>query len=262
MKLVFYGGGKMAEALIGGLLTNGWCDPAEIGVVEVNADRRVHLSETFPELAHVTDSGGADVVIAVKPQHVADVISVVSGSGTRRVLSIAAGVTISSIEEAMTGEVAVVRAMPNTPALVGAGAAAIAAGTHSGDADVEWARSILASVGIVEVVDEQDLDAVTGLSGSGPGYIFLVAEALIAAGVAQGLAPEVADRLARQTILGAGTLLDASGEDPAILRANVTSPGGTTAEGIAVLEQREVRDAFGAAVAAATARSVELGSGS
>lgn len=260
MKLVFFGGGKMAEALIGGLINNDWCAPSDLGVVEPSAERRAYLHETFPAVAHVTDSADADVVIAVKPQHVGEVTALLAGSNTRRVLSIAAGVTIAAIQDALPGEVAVIRAMPNTPALVGAGAAAIAAGSYSGEGDVEWARSILTSVGIVEVVDESDIDAVTGLSGSGPAYIFLVAEAMIAAGVAQGLRPEVADRLARQTILGAGMLMGESGEDPAILRANVTSPGGTTAEGIAVLESRDIRDAFEAAVAAATARSVELGS--
>ena len=153
----------------------------------------------------------------------------------------------------------VIRAMPNTPALVGQGASAIAGGSLATEEDLDWAASILGAVGLVVRVDESDLDAVTGLSGSRPAYVFHLVEGLIAAGVAQGLSPEVADVLARQTLLGAATLLIESGESPAVLRENVTSPGGTTAAGLAVFGAADLVGLVGKVVQAATERSVELG---
>jgi len=149
--------------------------------------------------------------------------------------------------------------MPNTPALVRAGVTALAGTPRSTEADFEWAEEVLRPVGRVVRVPEADLDAVTGLSGSGPAYVFLVAEALIAAGVAAGLSPEVSEALALPTLAGAGRLLLETGESPEALRAQVTSPGGTTEAGLAVLEERGLRSALAAAVAAATERSRELG---
>jgi len=155
----------------------------------------------------------------------------------------------------------VVRAMPNTPALVGAGAAAIAPGTHATSDDVDWAASILRAVGTVVVVPEKLLDAVTGLSGSGPAYVFLVAEALIDAGVLAGLPRDTSVALATQTLLGAARLLTETADGPEALRAAVTSPGGTTAAGLRALESAGVRAAFLDAVMAATQRSKDLGAG-
>ena len=149
--------------------------------------------------------------------------------------------------------------MPNTPALVGEGASAIAGGALATAEDLDWAESILGSVGLVVRVDETELDAVTGLSGSGPAYVFHLAEGLVAAGIAQGLSPEVADALTRQTLLGAATLLSTSGEDPAVLRQNVTSPGGTTAAGLAVFAEADLVGLVEDVVRAATERSIELG---
>jgi pyrroline-5-carboxylate reductase len=151
--------------------------------------------------------------------------------------------------------------MPNTPALVGAGAAAICAGTAATDADLDWAEGLLRAVGTVVRVPEKLLDAVTGLSGSGPAYVFLVAEALIEGGVLAGLPRDVAHELAVATIAGAGRLLAETGETPEALRAQVTSPGGTTAAGLRALEAQGVRSAFLEAVAAATERSRQLGAG-
>lgn len=173
-------------------------------------------------------------------------------------MSIAAGVRIAAMEAELPLEVAVVRAMPNTPALVGAGAAAIAGGTNAAETDLVWAEGILGAVGTVVRVTEEQLDAVTGLSGSGPAYVFLVAEALIDAGVRQGLARPVATELTVQTLRGAAELL-ATGQSAAELRAAVTSPGGTTAAGLHVLESAAVRAAFADAVAAAADRSRQLG---
>lgn len=268
MKLCVVGGGKMAEALVGGLVATGWAGTAEIGIIEIAEERRNHLLETFPgvlvagdcaEAAGRSDFDVSDVLVAVKPQHVAEVAAELGAAGTNRALSIAAGVRIAALLDGFGPDARVIRAMPNTPALVGVGAAAIAASATAGDDDLAWASEILSAVGTVTVVDEVELDAVTGLSGSGPAYVFLLAEAMTAAGVAQGLAPEVADALARQTVLGAATLLASSDEDPAQLRANVTSPGGTTAAAIAVMQERGLETIVHDAIAAATARSVELG---
>jgi pyrroline-5-carboxylate reductase len=151
--------------------------------------------------------------------------------------------------------------MPNTPALIGAGAAAIAGGSAAGDDDLTWAEAILGAVGTVVRVPEASLDAVTGLSGSGPAYVFLVAEALMDAGVLAGLPRPTSEALVRQTLLGAARLLAEGGDSPDALRAAVTSPGGTTAAGLRELERHGVRSALLEAVAAATARSKELGAG-
>jgi pyrroline-5-carboxylate reductase len=175
------------------------------------------------------------------------------------VLSIAAGVRLKELESALPPGTAVVRAMPNTPALVGAAASALAAGARAGTEDLDWAESLLSAVGTVVRVTEPQLDAVTGLSGSGPAYVFLVVEALVEAGVLEGLSREVAMALAVQTVLGSARLLAERDEGPEALRAAVTSPGGTTAAGLRILEQRAVRAAIGDAVGAAAARSRQLG---
>jgi pyrroline-5-carboxylate reductase len=163
------------------------------------------------------------------------------------------------LEAALGDGIAVVRAMPNTPALVGAGAAAIAGGTTASPDDLDWAEELLRAVGTVVRVPEHLLDAVTGLSGSGPAYVFLVAEALIEGGVLAGLPRDVSVELATHTLFGAAKLLAESGSTPEVLRAQVTSPGGTTAAGLRALEAAGVRSALLEAVAAATQRSRELG---
>jgi len=260
MKLQLVGGGRMGEALLTGLMVGGWAPDAEFGVVEKIEERRQELAAYFPEVRITSEPEKADgAVIAVKPGDVDDACAAVAAAGCERVLSIAAGVTIAQLEAALGGEIPVIRAMPNTPATVRAGAAAIAPGTYADEEDLEWAASILRAVGVVVVVPEKLLDAVTGLSGSGPAYVFLVAEALIDAGVLAGLPRETSKALATQTLLGAARLLDESGEDAEALRAAVTSPGGTTAAGLRVLEQRAVRAALLDAVMAATERSRQLG---
>jgi len=249
----------MGAALVGGLLAAQWATAAELVVVEVVATRRIELADLFPGVEAVAEVVPCDAaLIAVKPGDVPGAVRVAVDSGATRILSIAAGVTLATLEAAAGDGVAVVRAMPNTPALVGQGAAAICAGSTATDADLDWAASILESVGTVVRVPESQLDAVTGLSGSGPAYLFLVAEALVDAGVLAGLARSVSEALVRQLLVGSAALLAERG-DPAALRAMVTSPGGTTAAGLHALEQRAVRAAFVDAVAAATARSRELG---
>jgi pyrroline-5-carboxylate reductase len=250
----------MGEALLTGLLAAGWADAGELTVVEKLADRRDELTARLPGVRladSVAAAGSADgAIVAVKP---GDVATACAELDAPRVLSIAAGVTIATIEAALAGDAAVVRAMPNTPALVGAGAAAIAPGTKAAEDDLAWAESILGAVGVVVRVTEPLLDAVTGLSGSGPAYVFLVAEALTEAGVLNGLPRDVAETLTGQTLLGAARLLVESDDPAAVLRANVTSPGGTTAAGLRALEAAGLRAALLDAVSAATERSRGLG---
>lgn len=262
--LALLGGGRMGEALLGGLLDAGY-EAETIAVAEVDADRRRELEDRCKGVRVVPSAAWAVadaeiVVVAVKPQDVATVLEQAATSLAEDALliSIAAGVKIAAVEAAAPGR-PVVRAMPNTPALVRRAATAIAGGQHATDAHLETAERVLGAVGIVVRVPEAHLDAVTGLSGSGPAYVFLVAEALIEAGVLAGLPRDTADALVRETLLGSAQLLAAGDETPESLRAAVTSPGGTTAAGLHALEQRGVRAAFLDAVRAAAERSRQLG---
>jgi pyrroline-5-carboxylate reductase len=247
----------MGAALLGGLLAGGW-QADQLAVVEVAAGRRSDLRDQFPSvlIADVVPPCAA-AVIAVKPYDVAAACVAAVAAGARRLLSIAAGVTIDALQRAAPDAV-VVRAMPNTPALVGQGAAAICGGVSADDADLSWAESILGAVGTVVRVSEPQLDAVTGLAGSGPAYLFLVAEALTEAGVLAGLPRATSEALVSQLFVGSSALLAQRG-DPAALRAMVTSPGGTTAAGLRTLEEHATRSALIEAVMAATARSRALG---
>ena len=260
-RLQIIGGGRMGGSLLGGLVEAGWAPAAELAVVEVDATARQHLAERHPDVAVVEEAlASVDALVAVKPHLVVPVCQQLGARSVPRILSIAAGVPIAAMEAVLPPGTRVVRAMPNTPALVGAGASALAAGTTAGDEDLAWAEAILRAVGEVVVVPERMLDAVTGLSGSGPAYIFLILEAMIDAGVTAGLPRGTAEVLAQQTVLGAARLAIESPESPAELRAAVTTPAGTTAAGLRVLEQRAVRAALIDAVGAAADRSRELGS--
>jgi pyrroline-5-carboxylate reductase len=255
VRLQVLGGGKMGEALVEGL--HGYA-PGEICIVEKLPNRAEELRRRFDGIDVSATPVAADgTIVAVKP---GDVPGLAGGPPPGRVLSIAAGVTIATLEDVFPGA-PVIRAMPNTPALVREGAAAIAAGTAASEDDLAWAEEILGKVGIVVRVPEHQLDAVTGLSGSGPAYVDLFVEALIDGGVLAGLPRDVATALATQTVLGAAQLLAQTGMTAADARAAVTSPGGTTAAGLQVLEQRAVRAAVIDAVVAATSRSRELGRG-
>lgn len=260
-KLVVFGGGRMGEALLTGLISHHWALPDELAVVEPSPARVEQLRSIFPDMIISLEAVSAEgAVLATKPGIIPEAAAALTKvGGASRVLSIAAGVTIARLEAALPPHTPVIRAMPNTPALVGAGASAIAGGTAATNNDLTWAEELLGTVGLVVRVGEDKLDAVTGLSGSGPAYVFLVAEALIDAGVHAGLDRATARRLATQTLLGSARLLSETNQSAAELRAAVTSPGGTTAEGLAVLEQSGVRAAIERAVAAATARSAELG---
>lgn len=253
----------MGEALVAGLLAAGW-GSEEIRLCVRRLDRA-------DELAHRTgcsvllDPGetmmGSDVVVvAVKPRDVAELLEAMVGrvEASQTVISLAAGVTTSTYES-LLGEVPVVRAMPNTPALVREGVTGIAAGSHAGVHHLDAAREILGAVGSVRVMEEAFLDAVTGVSGTGPAYVFLLAEALTEAAMREGLPRDVAEEFVHQTIRGAGHLLTSTGRTPAELRYAVTSPGGTTAAAMHVLEERGFRAVVEDAVRAASVRARELG---
>ena len=258
--LEIVGGGRMGEALLSGLLSAGVVAAAEVVVVEVSADRRDELAARFPGVALSAEPvEAADVVVATKPAGAADAVAAAVTAGAQRVLSIAAGVTTATLEAAAGTDLPVVRCMPNTPALVGQGASAVAAGTYATADDLAWARTVLGAVGLVVEVPEDQLDAVTGVSGSGPAYVFLFAEALRDAGTAAGLPPDLAAELAVQTVVGAAALLADGQGTPEELRAAVTSPNGTTEAAVRRFEELGLRDIVAQAVQAATDRSRELG---
>jgi pyrroline-5-carboxylate reductase len=264
-KVGFIGGGNMGEALIKGLLGSGRLKVQQILVSDVSQDRRHYLQGTY-QLSTFVDNGEVAgksdvIVLAVKPQQMADVLADISAriEHLPLVISIAAGVTIATLERGLGKPVPVTRVMPNTPALVLTGASAIAAGTHANSDHLAMTRMLFEAVGLVVEVDEAHMDAVTGLSGSGPAYVYLFIESLIDAGVSMGLSRPVARDLAVQTTLGAAKLAAGSDSHLAALKDQITSPGGTTIEGLAVLERQGMRGILMDAVAAATRRSKELG---
>lgn len=256
-RLLVMGAGRMGSALVAGLLAGGE-DPGVITMVEPDSDRRRTVAHELPGISVVDRAVPADgAVVAVKPVHGAAACRSVAESGTPRLVSVMAGVTLATVQRWAPG-VAVLRAMPNTPALVRAGVTVLCGGSDVAGADLDWAEALLAAVGTVIRLPEPSFDAVTGLSGSGPAYVFLVAEALEEAGVLAGLPRAVSRQLAAGTLAGAGQLLLQPGADPATLRADVTSPGGTTAAGLQVLERAAIRAAFLDAVGAAADRSRQL----
>ncbi|MGH0034868.1 MAG: pyrroline-5-carboxylate reductase [Myxococcota bacterium] len=267
-RIGFIGCGAMARALAGGLRAGGVA-AGDIRASDPDPDQRARFAEATGVSASAdngdTVAASEAVVLAVKPGIVGPVLHQLGGlSDLDRPLwiSIAAGVSLFQIESQLPADARVVRAMPNTPALVGAGATALCANAATRDADRALARAVFEAVGSVWAAPREDLmDAVTGLSGSGPAYVFLILEALGDAGVRQGLPRDAAYQLAFQTVLGAAQLAKESGRHPAALKDQVTSPGGTTIAGLAELERGGVRAALQAAVAAATARSRELGRG-
>jgi len=262
--LIIVGGGRIGAALARGLVAASFCAPADMAVVESVKERREELAVELDceilaslELDHVGPASG--VVLCVKPDQAEGAARLIGACGATRLLSVVAGLSTARLEAVMPQPVAVVRAMPNTPVLVGKGASAVAGGAHVTKDDLDWASSVLGSVGVVVRLAERHLDAVTGLTGSMPAYLYLVVEALIEAGVHQGLTREVSHDMVIASFEGAGALLARSGETPEELRSQVTSPGGTTAAGLRMLEGRAVRAAFLEAVAAATERSRQLG---
>lgn len=263
MKIGFLGGGNMAAALIGGLLAKGQA-ASDISVAETRAEQREWLAGKYGVRVEERAAAvlAADVlVLAVKPQVLREVLTALPALGPETcVLSVAAGVRAADIQRWLQGHGAVIRAMPNTPALIGAGISGLYALPGASTAQRGQAASILQAAGeVVWVADEAQIDAVTAISGSGPAYVFYFIEALEAAARDLGLAPETARRLSLQTFYGAAALAVQDGSEPAELRARVTSKGGTTERGIAALEAQGVKAAIQAAAQAAAARARELG---
>ena len=277
-KLGFIGAGNMGEALLKGLLKTGAAQPGQIRASARRPERVEELARAYgirggsnAEVARDSDV----IVLCVKPQILDQVLRAVAPEVSRDqlIISVAAGVPIAAIERRLQPAAAsaasaspakpaplrIVRAMPNTPATVGAGATGIALGEHATEADLATAKTIFDSVGLTVVLEESQLDAVTGLSGSGPAYLFLIIEALADAGVKVGLSRRASLQLAAQTVLGSAKLLIETGQHPGVLKDGVTSPGGTAIAGLHTLEAGGLRNVLMNAVEAATRRSRELG---
>ncbi|MDP3851571.1 MAG: pyrroline-5-carboxylate reductase [Luteolibacter sp.] len=265
MKLGVIGCGKMGTALVEGALRSGAVTAANVIGVDPWQEARDHFATATG--ATVADeisalSGSEVILLCTKPHDVAAALrdaSVASHGNPLLVISIAAGITLAAMESAAAAHLRIVRAMPNTPALVGKGAAGYCMGTRATREDAERARLLLGAVGVAVEVPERLMDAVTGLSGSGPAYVYLVIEALADGGVQAGLPRADALLLAAQTVLGAASMVLETGAHPAVLKDMVTSPGGTTIAGLAELERRGLRSALMGAVAAASRRAAELG---
>ncbi|MDS1271727.1 pyrroline-5-carboxylate reductase [Lipingzhangella sp. LS1_29] len=263
--IAIVGAGKMGEALLAGFLGTGYT-PADVLVTESRREHAQDLWERFgvESVDVATAARRADtLVLAVKPQDMVALLNELSGVVDSRhlVISVAAGVTTDVLEKHLGGEVAVVRAMPNTPALRGVGMTALAAGTHATAEALDRTERLLRTVGDVVRVQERHMDTVTAISGSGPAYIYFVAETMVEAGVAMGMPRDIAQHLVSQTITGAAEMLRESGEHPVMLREAVTSPGGTTAAALRELERDGVRAAFTNAIEAAGNRSRQLSEG-
>ncbi len=266
-KLAVLGGGKMGQALVGGLLGSGWRKAEDVVVTARRRERLDELSSAYGVQTSTDNTaavaGAQLIVIAVKPQDIEPLLSEISSHVTpdQTLLSFVAAISTSFIESRLEYDVPVVRAMPNTPSVVHEGMAGISGGRFAKDDNLALAREVLNQVGRVVTVDEEYLDAVTAISGSGPAYFALLAEAMIEAGILLGLSREISTDLVVQTMLGSAKMLRDEHMHPVELREMVTSPVGTTTRAIRVLEQSGVRAAFLNAIQAAMERSQELARG-
>lgn len=266
-RIVFLGAGNMAEALVRGLLAGRVCAAGRLVVTDVRPERLAYFQSTFHVGGRADNAGAvadAEVVfLSVKPQQMPELLAAIAPRLPSRalVISIAAGIRTAVLEAGLGGDARVVRAMPNTPALVGAGVTAICAGSRATPADMERAESLLRAVGHVVRVRELDMDAVTAVSGSGPAYVFYFMEALLEGAQQLGLDPALARQLVYGTLAGAARLASESSDPPAVLRERVTSKGGTTAAALEVVRSRQVAQAWVDALEAARRRSVELSKG-
>ncbi|HAV42518.1 TPA: pyrroline-5-carboxylate reductase [bacterium] len=263
-KITFIGAGNMAEALIRGILGAGG-KTEDITATDIKKERLEYIKSKTGVVTladnRLAIQDAKVVVLSVKPQAIRQVVEEISGvlgEGTL-VISIAAGVSIRSLEEGLGEGIKIVRVMPNTPVLVGEGISAISLGQYAGREEEDLVKEIFSSVGKVVVVKEESMDIITAISGSGPAYIFLAIEGLVEAGIQAGLSEEVTLALSTQTVLGAAKMTIETGEAPETLRQKVTSPGGTTEAALRVLSERGWKSSLIAAVRAATARSKELG---
>ncbi len=263
--IAFLGAGNMAEALIAGILQAKLAEPGNLFGTDVSTVRLDHVRDRYHINVDSSNVSAAEkaniIVVCVKPQVINDVLGEVKSVVSERqlVISVAAGISIARIQDYIGIHVPLVRAMPNTPAVIQEGVTALAGAHGLAQEHLDVAEAIFQSVGQVVVVAESLMDAVTGLSGSGPAYVYLAIEALIDGGVRVGLPRNVAHTLAVQTVLGAAKMVRETGEHPAVLKDRVTSPGGTTIAGLQQLEEGGLRATFIEAVEAATWRSSELG---
>ncbi|RFB17078.1 pyrroline-5-carboxylate reductase [Bacillus sp. HNG] len=264
--IVFVGAGSMAEAMISGMLQKELFLPRQISVMNrSNHTRLAELSKTYgvtisPNQKEAIENAGI-IILAIKPKDVAEAVLAIKEyvSEQQLIISVLAGVATTTITDLLNKEVAVVRAMPNTSATIGKSATALSAGMHANENHLLIARQLFQTIGIVTTVAEKDLHAVTGLSGSGPAYVYYLVEAMEKAADDIGLEKGIAKELILQTIIGAAEMLKHSSKQPATLRKEVTSPGGTTEAGIKVLEQYNYQQAMVACIKRATIRSAELG---
>ena len=266
-RIAVLGAGKIGEALVSGLVSSGWREPGELAVTSRRPERVQELAERYGVRGTTSNAeavaGAGIVVVAVKPQDIEALLGEIGGlvSEEQTVLSIAAAIPTSLIEGHLLARVPVVRAMPNTPATVHEGIAGIAPGAHAAEEHLAAAEEVLLHLGRVVRVPEHQMDAVTAVSGSGPAYFALLAEAMIEAGILLGLAREISTQLVVQTMLGTAKQLRDTNTHPVELREMVTSPGGTTIAAIRELERAGVRAAFLNAIQAAMDRSRELAAG-
>jgi len=263
-KVAVLGGGVMGETVAVAVLAAGW-EAGSVTVAEPRAERRTELTDRHglatAETATAAVAGAGVVVVAVKPNQVGAVLEEVAAAMEADVVvvTVAAGLPAYFYESRLPEGTPVVRVMPNTPAVIGQGASAVAPGAHAGDDHVALAEKLLASTGLVVRVAEKDLDAVTAVSGSGPAYVFYVIDAMAEAGVLLGLSRELSTQLAVATVEGAAALVAQTGEHPAVLRERVSSPGGTTVAALQVLDEHGVRAGILAAAERCRDRSLEMG---
>ncbi len=264
-KIALIGAGNMAEALVAGMLKAGVAKAGQLYATDILPERRTHLQGRY-QIKTGSDNGeaaawGDVLILAVEPQIIDKVIQLTAQSIKKDALivSVAAGYQIGSLAAQLPPGTRIIRAMPNTPTSVGAGVTALAPGPGVTPKDLETARTIFESVGTVATIEERLLDAVTGLSGSGPAYAYLIIEALADGGVKAGLPRQTAQLLAAQTLLGAARMVIEGGEHPTVLKDRVASPGGTTIAGLRRLEEGRLRATLINAVEAASKRSKELG---
>lgn len=261
-KIAVLGGGQIGEALVSGLIAAGF-PAADVVVTNRRQARSAELEEAYGVSTTSNNEqaiAGADYVfLCVKPYAIIELLEGLHPGKESVFISMAAGLTLNALEAAVPQGTPVIRVMPNTPMLVGAGMSTLAPGTAVSEEQTAQVVTLLESVGEVEVIADKDMDAAAALQGSAPAYFFLIAEALIDAGVQLGLTRDSAQRMVTQTVAGSGKMLTDSGRDPVTLRANVTSPGGTTAAALRELEESGLRGAFFRAAEACAQRSKELG---
>lgn len=266
MKIAFIGAGSMAEAIMAGLLKQEICAKEDITVTNKQDQQRLeklnnNYGVTIMENKEAAVKGANVIFLAMKPKDAKDGIQAIKSFVTKEqlIVSVLAGISTEVIQDLFEQELRVIRSMPNTSAAIGLSATAIAKGHFATAGDLGLVQSLFSAIGLCTIVEEDQLHAVTGVSGSGPAYIYYIAEAMEKAALAQGLDLDVAKKLVSQTLIGAAHMLQETDKDAEVLRREVTSPGGTTQRGISLLDERKVSEAFESCIEGATSRSREMG---